>query len=208
MNKKRKILILCFIIVILISYLFFKFFIANTANILKNGNTNTSQEIVDDISKIKSYELIAEINIKSNKNENGYTIKQTYINPDFSSQEVIKPENIKGIKIVREKNQLKIENTSLNLTKIFQEYQYMSENILDLSTFIEESKRMEVKQEENEKEKILELDFKNDNPYISKKKLYIDKNNHNPIKMEIEDNNQNVKIHILYTEVKINTLSS
>ena len=81
------------------------------ANIFKTGNNNTSQTIVNDILNIKSYELKAEIEIKSNKNENKYIIKQKYISPEYNSQEVIEPENIKGVIIEREGNNLKIQNT-------------------------------------------------------------------------------------------------
>lgn len=205
MRDKRKFFIIIFIILILL--LIFIFFRKNVANIFKNGNTNISQENVNDILNLKSYELISKITIKSNKNENKYVIKQSYINPDYSSQEVLEPENIKGTKIIREKNQIKLENTSLNLTTIFQDYEYVSENMLDLSTFLEEYKGGKTNIKENEKEKILEVILSDNNPYVGKKILYIDKDTGKPTKMEIEDDNKNTKIHILYTEVKINNLS-
>ena len=205
MRDKRKFFIIIFIILLLL--LIFIFFRKNVANIFKNGNTNISQENVNDILNLKSYELISKITIKSNKNENKYVIKQSYINPDYSSQEVLEPENIKGTKIIREKNQIKLENTSLNLTKIFQDYEYVSENMLDLSTFLEEYKEGKTNIKENEKEKILEVILSDNNPYVGKKILYIDKDTGKPTKMEIEDDNKNTKIHILYIEVKINNLS-
>ena len=43
------------------------------------------------------------------------------------------------------------------------------------------------------------------NQYISVKKLYIDKSKKKPIKMEIQDINQNVLVNILYNEIKINS---
>ena len=204
MKNKHKIFIIIFIIFIFSIFLIF--FIKNMANIFKIGNTNISQENVDDILNLKSYELTSEITIKSNKNENKYVIKQTYIGPDYSSQEVLQPENIKGTKIIKNKNELKIENTSLNLSKIFQEYGYISGNMLDLSTFIQEYKNGDSTQKENGEERILEVNLKDTNKYVKIKRLYINKNTQMPIKMEIEDNNKNTRIHILYTEVKINTL--
>ena len=205
MRDKRKFFIIIFIILLLL--LIFIFFRKNVANIFKNGNTNISQENVNGILNLKSYELISKITIKSNKNENKYVIKQSYINPDYSFQEVLEPENIKGTKIIREKNQIKLENTSLNLTTIFQDYEYVSENMLDLSTFLEEYKEGKTNIKENEKEKILEVILSDNKPYVGKKILYIDKDTGKPTKMEIEDDNKNKKIHILYIEVKINNLS-
>ena len=67
MRDKRKFFIIIFIILILL--LIFIFFRKNVANIFKNGNTNISQENVNDILNLKSYELISKITIKSNKNE-------------------------------------------------------------------------------------------------------------------------------------------
>ena len=79
--------------------------------------------------------------------------------------------------------------------------------MLDLSSFIEESQKNKINKKEEKNEIILEIKLENSNPYIRTKKLYLNKDTGIPTKMEIEDNNKNVKIHILYTEVKINTLS-
>ena len=203
--KTKKIFFIVSIFIIIIIF-FIIFFSKNMANIFKTGNNNTSQTIVNDILNIKSYELKAEIEIKSNKNENNYIIKQKYISPEYNSQEVIEPENIKGVIIEREGNKLKIQNTKLNLTTMFNNYEYLSENVLDLSSFIQECKNEDYKQKENSNEITLEISSKTANPYIVKKILYIDKKTAKPTKMEIKDNNQKAEIHILYTEVKINNL--
>lgn len=79
--------------------------------------------------------------------------------------------------------------------------------MLDLSSFIEESQKNKINKKEEKDEIILEIKLENSNPYIRTKKLYLNKDTGIPTKMEMEDNNKNVKIHILYTEVKINTLS-
>ena len=202
-TKKIFFIVSIFIIIIIIFIIFFS---KNMANIFKTGNNNTSQTIVNDILNIKSYELKAEIEIKSNKNENNYIIKQKYISPKYNSQEVIEPENIKGVIIEREGNNLKIQNTKLNLTTMFNNYEYLSENVLDLSSFIQKCKNEDYKQKENSNEITLEISSKTENPYIVKKILYIDKKTAKPTKMEIKDNNQKAEIHILYTEVKINNL--
>lgn len=203
--KAKKIFYIVSIFIIIIIF-FIIFFSKNMANIFKTGNNNTSQTIVNDILNIKSYEIMAEIEIKSNKNENKYIIKQKYISPEYNYQEVIEPENIKGVIIERDGNNLKIQNTNLNLTTMFNNYEYLSENVLDLSSFIQECKNEEYKQKENSNEILLEISSKKANPYIAKEILYIDKKTAKPTKMEIKDNNQNTEIHILYTEVKINNL--
>ena len=75
--KNKKIIIIVIIAVILLVILsFVLFFKNNTAKNLKIGNNTTSQEIVDFILNISSYEAKIEVNVQSNKNESKYIMKQ------------------------------------------------------------------------------------------------------------------------------------
>ena len=78
---------------------------------LKNliGNNKTSQEIVDYILNISSYEVNVTVNVTSNKNNNKYILKQTYQDKSKSTQEVIEPSNIAGVKIENDGTNIKIE---------------------------------------------------------------------------------------------------
>ena len=173
----------------------------------KIGNNSTSQEIVDYILNISSYEAKIEVEVKSNKNTNKYILKQQYISPDVATQEVLEPSNISGIKIIKKGNDLKLENTSLNLSNIFENYEYLADNALDLSCFIEDYKKSQNSNyEEKDNKIIMNVQTKNENKYRQSKKLYIDKSTGNPLKMEITDINQNITVYILYNEVKINSL--
>ena len=53
----------------------------------------------------------------------------------------MEPSNIKGLKTIYDGTNLRIENTQLNLGEIYENYQYISENALCLSTFIKEYKQ-------------------------------------------------------------------
>ena len=199
MNFKKVILFIG-ILAIIGGGIFFIFFNNNTAKKIKIGNNSSSQEIVDYILNISSYEATVEVNVNSNKNTNKYILKQKYEKPDIMTQEVIEPSNIAGVKIIRQGNELKIENTNLNLTSIFNNYEYISENSLDLNCFIEnyrKSEKSEFREEDNKilmKTKILNME----------KVLYIDKKTVLPVKMEIKDNSKKNEVYILYNEVKIN----
>ena len=183
------------------------FFYKNRVKNLKNGNNKNSQEIVDYILNISSYEAKIEVEVKSNKNTNKYILKQQYISPDVATQEVLEPSNISGIKIIKKGNDLKLENTSLNLSNIFENYEYLADNALDLSCFIEDYKESQNSNyEEKDNKIIMNVQTKNENKYRQSKKLYIDKSTGNPLKMEITDINQNITVYILYNEVKINSL--
>ena len=201
MNKKKlnkKIIIFIIIIILLILIIFF---FTNKAKKIKSGNNSSSQEIIDNILNISSYETVIEVEINSNKNTNKYIIKQKYIAPDISQQEIIEPENIQGIKIIKNKNELKIENSKYNLSKIYNDYEYMTDNCLDLNTFIENYK-LNGKEIYEEKDNEIILRIETNHKYNKYIELYISKETGKPTKMEIKDNSKNTLIYILYREVK------
>ena len=199
--KIKRVVIFLIILVIVGGSIFF-IFSNNATKKMKIGNNSSSQEIVNYILNISSYEAIVEVEIKSNKNNNKYILKQQYMRPDTSTQEVIEPSNIAGVRIIKKGNELKIENTNLNLATIFNNYEYISENSLDLNCFIENYKQNEKSEyvEENN-ELIMKTKVSN-----LEKKLYIDRTTGLPIKMQIKDNSKKTEIYILYNEVNINSL--
>ena len=181
---------------------FTTFFYITKSKKIKMGNNISSQEVIENILNISSYESIIEVEVNSNKNVNKYIIKQTYIAPDISEQEILEPQNIQGIKIKKTKNELKVENTNLNISKIYSNYPYIINNCMDLNTFIEEYKQNE-KQEYEEKDNEIILETENEeNPYTKYRTLYINKETGKPTRMEIKDNSKKTLIYILYKEVK------
>lgn len=209
-KSKRKIVIIALIVILLIISIIIFIKINNkTAKTSKIGKNSTSQEIVDYVLSISSYETKIEVEVKSNKNTNKYVIKQTYIDNEKSTQEVLEPSNIQGVKIIKEGTNLKIENTKLSLTKIIENYKDITQNNLDLSTFIENYKNNPNSKFKEENDQIvMETTAVNENNYQKYKKLYISKQNGNPIKMEIIDTNQNVIIYIIYNEININKIAN
>ena len=211
-TKEKNKTILAITIIILVIAVIITILIKNnnkTAKNLKIGNNSTSQEIVNYILNISSYETQIEVEIKSNKNSNKYKIKQTYIDNQNNMQEVLEPSNIQGVKIIKEENKLKIENTQLSLTKIIENYQEITQNNLDLSNFIENYKNnTNSKFKEENNQIIMETTAKTENNYQKYEKLYVSKENGKPQKMEIKDTNQNTIIYIIYNEININKVSN
>lgn len=199
--KKKYWLILLIIIILIGGVFFYKKSVKQN----KIGNNKNSQEIVDYILNLSSYETQITVTVTSNKNNNKYILKQTYQNPNKSYQEVIEPSNIAGVKIENDGTNLKIENTNLNLNKILENYNYLGDNCLDLSSFIEDYKNdSQAKFEEKDSEIIMQTKSNIENIYVQEKKLHIDKTTAKPTQMEIKDNKQKTTIYILYNEVKIN----
>ena len=178
---------------------------------LKNGNNmsnKSADEIKEYILNISSYESEVEINVISNKNQNKYKAKQQFVKEDnLYKQEIIEPENIKGVIFSYDGKNLKLENTKLGLNKIYEDYKYIGSNDLSLIQFVNDYNDVEEKSfQEKDGNVILELKIKNGNKYRTYKKLYVDKQRGVPTKMEIQDVSQNIIIYILYNEIKINNL--
>ena len=201
MKKKYYLILLFIIFIISVGFIFYK----NSIKNLKIGNNKNSQEIVDYILNLSSYEAEVTVNITSNKNSNKYILKQKYQKDKEHIQEVIEPSNIAGVKIINDGKNLKIENSNLNLNEIIENYTNLENNNLDLSIFIDEYKNSNQSNYEEKDDKII-MKVKNDkeNIYVKEKTLYIDKKTYKPVKLEIKDNKQKERIYILYNEVEIN----
>ena len=196
LNKK-----IFFFICLLISFISI-FFIKYLINFLNVGNNNDSQEIVNNILNISSYEATIEMEVQSNKNTNKYIIKQSYIDAKNNSQEILEPENIRGVKIEYKDNKLTLSNSRLNLVKIFDDYKYLAENVMDLYTFIEDYKNNADSNYYKENSYIvMETKTYNRNIYLKNKKLYVNQKTNKPYKMIINSDNKKEAIYILYNEV-------
>lgn len=197
MKKDNKLKIIICILLILSIFIICYFFMVKN---IKIGNNKNSQEMVDNILNMKTYEAIIEVEVNSNKNQNKYVLKQKY-NEEESYQEVLEPSNIKGVKITKTDGNLKLENSNLNLTSIFENYSHLSENNLDLSCFINDYKsNNNSKYREDDNQIVMETNGNNDY-----KTLYINKKTGKPEKLEIVDANKKNTVYILYKEVDVNS---
>ncbi len=171
---------------------------------IKNGNNMSSQEIVDYILNIQSYKTIINVQVKSNKNSNKYILEQEYNTENGSTQTVIEPANIEGVRITLKNEVLKVENTNLKLSQIFEKYKGLEDNSLDLISFIEDYKNYDKSViEENANEIILKTKNNSKNRYNQNKQLYINKATKLPTKLIVEDDNKNMTINIKYNDIEI-----
>ena len=205
MKNKKIFLIIGIIVLILILFTFFYF---NTYKNSKSVNNIDKSNIKDYILNISSYEANITVTVNSNKNTNKYILKQQYNSNNVFKQEVIEPDNISGLKTIYDGNSLKIENTKLNLSHLYDSYEYISDNVLDLYTFIQNYKNSaDSEYEEFDTEVVMRLTNKNWNRFNYYQDLYIDKNTALPKRMEITDKNQNLVVYIEYNEISFNSTS-
>ena len=201
---KKKYWLLLFIIILI--GIIILFFYKNSVKDLKIGNNKNSQEIVDYILNLSSYEAQVTVDVTSNKNTNKYILKQTYQEPNISTQEVIEPSNISGVKIENNGTNLKVENSNLSLNSILENYHYLGNNCLDLHSFIEDYQQDSNSNfVEKDAEILMKTTSQIENIYIQEKILHIDKETYLPTQMEIKDNKQKTTIYILYNEVKVSS---
>jgi len=203
----KKIITIAIIIITIIAI----FFIKTNYKSFKFGNNisnKTTEEIAQYILDINSYELTSNITIESNKNTNVYMVKEKYLKDNnICKQEILEPENVRGISFIYDGTSLKVENSNFNINKIYESYPYIGENVITLKSFLNDYMESNEKNiSENENEIILETKLKNGNKYIAYKILYISKDTGNPSKLEIQDITQKTTIYILYNEIKINNL--
>lgn len=200
MNLKKIIFILLIIFLVII----FIFISKNMTKKIKNGNNMSSQEVVENVLNINSYKAKVTVEVQSNKNKNKYILKQEYNTENGYIQEVLEPANIAGIKITRKDNNLLIENSQLDLKTIFENYEGLENNCLDLYNFINKYKSEQNSIfEENEQEIKLKIKS-NNNKYQENEILYINREKIIPTKLLVQDNNNNITIIIEYNEIELN----
>lgn len=201
-SKKFLIIVVGIAILLVIISIIFSKKSYETINIGNNNLNKTLEEVEDYILNIKEYTATIEVTVNSNKNSNKYLIKQNHKDKN-DEQEVLEPDTIKGVKLEYKDSSLKIENSNLNLKKIYNNYPYIESNILWLNSFIEEYRNSEQRNitEKNE-EIVMQIKRKNDKK-IAIEELILDKKTLKPTKLSIRDNSKNVIVYILYNEIEI-----
>ncbi|MDO4382504.1 MAG: hypothetical protein Q4C39_05560 [Clostridia bacterium] len=207
--KKKKLIIILGILAVLVTSVIIYFFIKNNYKNLKSGNNMSNKnlkEIEEYILSIRSYNAKIEVEIQSNKNKNKYVLEQKYAEPNVQKQIVLEPSNIEGLETIFDGNNLKINNTKLNLSTIYENYSDVTSNFLWLNTFTEEYKKMIETGKQNiiEQNGIIIMEIKDADEL--NKKLYIDRKTGKPIKMQIKNVSKNTTVYILYNEIEINSL--
>lgn len=201
-SKKFLFIILAIATLLVIISIIFSKKSYETINIGNNNLNKTLEEVEDYILNIKEYTATIEVTINSNKNSNKYLIKQNHKEKN-DEQEVLEPDTIKGVKLIYKDSSLIVENSNLNLEKIYNNYPYIESNILWLNSFIEEYRNSEQRNitEKNE-EIVMQIKRKNDKK-IATEELILDKKTVKPTKLSIMDNSKNVIVYILYNEIEI-----
>lgn len=204
MKERKKLMLFLVLIILLLNIVFFIKIYYKKIIIGNNISSKSTQEIVDNILNMKSYDTNITVRIISNKNQNTYVLNQSNIEDRIYKQEVLEPENIKGTMIIYNNGKLNVTNTKLNLNNIYENYEYITNNQLLLNSFVNDYKNNKTKDiNENENNIIMKVET-DVNKYIVLKTLIIDKNTGKPKELQIKDSSQNTLVYILYNRIEIN----
>ena len=133
------------------------------------------------------------------------------MSPNIEKQIVKEPSNIQGLETIYDGSKLTIHNSKLNLTTIYENYPYLTDNYVWLHSFIEDyrnakSSGEKTKLYEENNQIIMEVELSQRTPYVASKKLVIDRITGNIQKLIVQDKNQKNLVYILYNEIKMNSL--
>ena len=168
----------------------------------KNGNNigKSTDDLVEYILNISSYEAKIEVTITSNKTTNKYMFNQYYVENKYARQIVQEPLPIQNLEILYKDNKLEIKNTNLGISKIYENYKNINSNSLWLNSFTDSCNGEGYSLEENNDEVIIK------NKKENNKMLYINKKTKLPTKLVIQDNSNKNEIYIEYKEIKLNSI--
>ncbi len=198
--KLKKIVFFVVLFGTIFGILYYKFFLFGN-NIIKNR----SDDIENIFSNMQNYCADVTVKVLSNKTENSYVMYQEVAN-DWSMQEIKEGEDVVGVKIELNGDNLKVSNSKLNLEKVYQNYSNLLNNSLFLNTFANDyqNEQNEIKCYDENGEKIIEIKLNsNQNTYIKYKKLYVDSKTMLPTKLEIKDNTKKETICIVYNNIEL-----
>ena len=192
------------ILIVLFLILNFNYLKKNNKNEIL-GNNKSTEEMEKFLLNINSYKANIDVTVISNKNENRYRLIQEVRN-NYAKQRVIEPENIENVEFTYENSTLKIENSKISASKIYENYPYVSNNNLFLTDFIDQYKIIETTKIIDEKEIVVIEILDRNSIYSNIKRLKINKQTMKPISLEIQDINNKKKVYIVYNEIELNII--
>ena len=201
MKKWIKFIIILILIIVAIFFIFNKFVKLDYKN-TESGNNKSIKEIEEYFLNVNSYTAKIKVTVTSNKNVNFYELTQEVKLPQTARQVANLPEELSGVEMIYKDGVLEIKNSKYNLTKIYKDYPYVSNNQLFLTSFLEGYRNSEEKQIE-EKDNRIKMQYKSGtNKYNNTQVLYINKTNLKPESLDILDVNKDCKVNILYKEIE------
>lgn len=150
--------------------------------------------------RYKGYKCKANINIISSEGNTMYVIEETYYKPDRYKLKILEPKESKGIIILNMDDKIFIEHPSINQSISLVTIKSINKQLL-IGSFFEDlyrAKRLANEKINNTECLVFEYRFLDGNVFRESAKVWLNKKNLNPYKLEIFDSNGGLKLEITY----------
>lgn len=159
--------------------------------------------------KMETYRCIADVRVKGNKDTESYKSKHVFKKPDKYVIEFLEPSENQGNIVLFDGKQAWLYNKQINESFILKDFEQKADRNLFVGHFLKnvltnEEVKMNFDEIDGKKYLVLETEIPGNNKYRNKEKIWIDRDNYQPHKLNVLDINGEVSIEVTYTEFKAN----
>ncbi|MCQ4923547.1 hypothetical protein NE686_10645 [Tissierella carlieri] len=154
--------------------------------------------------KYNGYKCKANIKIISGETESIYLIEETYNKPNKYKLEILKPKESKGIIILNTDDKVFVEHPSINQSISLVTIKSLNKQMLIGGFYENISKASTISTQEinNEEYLTFEFELEEKNKYRDSARIWIEKKNYTPYKLNIFDDSGALQVEITYENFK------
>lgn len=161
------------------------------------------------LGKLTSYECIMTVNMSQGDNQTEYIYKQYFKKPNSYRLELLSPEPLKGNLMVSNGKMAWVYSPSINQTYRIDSIQKFNKELLFIGYFMQNymtSKEVDIVSATNDNQSfiLITADIPGGNYHFAKQKLWIDKKEIAPTKLQILDQQNKLVLEVIYEDFKYN----
>lgn len=166
-------------------------------------------EVQKFFNKMETYRCIADVTVKGNKDTETYKSKHVFKKPDKYVIEILEPSENEGNIVIYDGKQAWLYNKQIDESFIIKDLEQGIDKTLFVGYFLRnvlsnESVDMSFDEIMGKKYLVLETEIPGNNKYRYREKLWIDRNNYYPYKLNILSRDGEVTVEVIYTDFKAN----
>ncbi|SCG83917.1 hypothetical protein DW1_2353 [Proteiniborus sp. DW1] len=166
-------------------------------------------EVQKYFNEIETYRCIADVTVKGNKDTEIYKSKHVYKKPDKYVIEFLEPAENQGNIVLYDGKQAWLYNKQIDESFVIKDLEYEVDKNLFVGHFLKniltnEENILSFDEIDGKGYIILETDIPGNNKYRNKERLWIDRKNYHPYKLNILDKDGEVSVEVIYSEFKAN----
>lgn len=169
-----------------------------------SGDKKIISKVERTYEKYKGYKCKANIKIFTGENETIYLIEETYNKPNQYKLEILKPKESKGIIILNTDDKVFVEHPSIDQSISLVTIKTINSQLLIVDFFEKLSKVKLINSQDIKKDEYLIFEFKLEekNKYRDSARIWVNKKDYTPHKLNIFDEKGSVQVEISYEDFK------